>query len=197
MKPVIIDDATQRLQDIIDATEYEFNHEIKITAGEAKRIDLIRRMKSDTDKQEYMIMLNALMIALVVASVLHYLWFSTVFVLVVFGISLLFYLFLRQKLKTATINLIAHKSNFDKYLWEGYYLKEMRYNAVKLAYIIFFPMIVVCFADIISGKDGSISLWVNMLIAFIISTFGWLIFFGDDQRILDSIESDLKSLLYL
>ncbi|CAG0902275.1 unnamed protein product, partial [Darwinula stevensoni] len=62
MKPVVTEDATQKLRDLIDATEKEFNHELKITPGEAKRIELIRRMKEDTDKKEYMIMFNGLII---------------------------------------------------------------------------------------------------------------------------------------
>ena len=50
-KPVIIPEKTQRLRDIIEETEKQFNHEVTITAGEAKRIELIRKMKNDTDKK--------------------------------------------------------------------------------------------------------------------------------------------------
>jgi hypothetical protein len=51
MKPVIIEDKTQKLQDIIDQTEKDFNFEKSISLGEAKRIELIRKMKQDTYKK--------------------------------------------------------------------------------------------------------------------------------------------------
>lgn len=197
IKPVIIEDKTQRLREIIEETEKQFNGEVKITPGEAKRIDLIRKMKQDTDRQEYMIMFNVLMLASTIAALIHFILFNTIFSLVCVVAGITYFIFIRQRLKSATLLLAEHKNNFDKYLWEGFYLKEMRYSAVKLAYFIFFPLLVVFLTDMFSGKDELLSLWVTVPIAFVISSVAWLIYFSDDKALFESIESDLKSLQYL
>lgn len=197
IKPVIIEDKTQRLREIIEETEKQFNGEVKITPGEAKRIDLIRKMKQDTDRQEYMIMFNVLMLASTIAALIHFILFNTIFSLVCVVAGITYFIFIRQRLKSATILLAEHKNNFDKYLWEGFYLKEMRYSAVKLAYFIFFPLFVVFLTDMFSGKDELLSLWVTVPIAFLISSVAWLIYFSDDKALFESFESDLKSLQYL
>lgn len=196
-KPVIFEDKTDRLRAIIDETEKQFNHEIKVTPGEAKRIELIRKMKQDTDKKEYMIMFNILMISLSLISLAHFAWFGHIFSLLCLMFCNVYFVFIRKRLTSATIHLAENKNNFDKYLWEGFYLKEMRYSAVKLAYFIFFPFLVVFFIDLIRGKNGMTDLVVGILIAAVISTIAWFIFFTDDKEILESIESDLKSLEYL
>lgn len=197
IKPVLIEDKTQRLREIIEETEKHFDHQVKITPGEAKRIELIRKMKQDTDKQEYMVMFNVLMLGSTISALLHFILYSTIFSLccAVAGIS--YFIYIRQRLKSATILLGEYKNDFDKYLWEGYYLKEMRYSAVKLAYFIFFPLFVVFVTDILSGKDHQIALWLTVPIAFVLSSVAWLIYFSDDKAMLETIESDLKSLQYL
>ncbi|MBK9736023.1 MAG: hypothetical protein IPO92_14125 [Saprospiraceae bacterium] len=197
MKPVIIEPATQHLQDIIAQTEKEFNNEVKITPGEARRIDLIRRMKEDTDKREYMIMFNTLIIVLSVSALTHYFYYGTWFSLIFLFIGLVFFGFIRQRLKHATVYLGELKNDFDRYLWEGFHLKEMRYTAVKIGYILFFPVLAILLADLVSDRAESLSIWINLIIAGAISTIAWLIYFSDDQKTLDSIESDLKSLEYL
>jgi len=197
IKPVVIEDKTQRLRDIIEETEKHFNHEVKISPGEAKRIELIRKMKQDTDKQEYMIMFHVLMLVSTVSAFLHFVFFNTYFSLVCVVAGIAYFIFIRQRLKSATILLTEHKNNFDKYLWEGFYLKEMRYSAVKLAYFIFFPLFVVFLTDIVSGADGHLSLWLTVPIAFVFSSIAWLIYFSDDKALYESLESDLKSLQYL
>jgi hypothetical protein len=197
IKPVIIEDKTQRLKDIIAETEKHFNHEVKISPGEAKRIELIRKMKQDTDKQEYMIMFNVLMLVSTISAFLHFVFFNTYFSLVCVVAGIAYFIFIRQRLKSATILLTEHKNNFDKYLWEGFYLKEMRYSAVKLAYFIFFPLFVVFLTDMVSGVDGPLSLWLSVPIAFVFSSIAWLIYFSDDKAMYESLESDLKSLQYL
>ncbi len=197
IKPVVIEDKTQRLRDIIEETEKHFNHEVKISPGEAKRIELIRKMKQDTDKQEYMIMFHVLMLVSTISAFLHFVFFNTYFSLVCVVAGIAYFIFIRQRLKSATILLTEHKNNFDKYLWEGFYLKEMRYSAVKLAYFIFFPLFVVFLTDVVSGVDGHLSLWLTVPIAFIFSSIAWLIYFSDDKALYESLESDLKSLQYL
>lgn len=197
IKPVVIEDKTQRLRDIIEETEKHFNHEVKISPGEAKRIELIRKMKQDTDKQEYMIMFHVLMLVSTISAFLHFVFFNTYFSLVCVVAGIAYFIFIRQRLKSATILLTEHKNNFDKYLWEGFYLKEMRYSAVKLAYFIFFPLFVVFLTDIVSGVDGHLSLWLSVPVAFVFSSIAWLIYFSDDKALYESLESDLKSLQYL
>ena len=128
---------------------------------------------------------------------IHFFIYKSVFTLIGVVIGLVYYLFTRQKLKLATYQLAEHKNNFDKYLWEGYYLKEMRYSAVKLAYFLFFPLLIVFITDLFSGNEERITLWVDLLVAAVISSIGWLIFFSDDKEALESIESELKSLEYL
>ncbi len=197
IKPVVIEDKTQRLRDIIEETEKHFNHEVKISPGEAKRIELIRKMKQDTDKQEYMIMFHVLMLVSTISAFLHFVFFNTYFSLVCVVAGIAYFIFIRQRLKSATILLTEHKNNFDKYLWEGFYLKEMRYSAVKLAYFIYFPLFVVFLTDIVSGVDGRLSLWLSVPVAFVFSSIAWLIYFSDDKALYESLESDLKSLQYL
>ncbi|MBK8627051.1 MAG: hypothetical protein IPN86_16225 [Saprospiraceae bacterium] len=198
MKPYIVEDKTKNIQDLLDQSESDINSlPSNISLGEAKRIELIRKMKQDTDKKEYMIMFNVLMIALAVVSVLHFVMFGTIFSLVCMLLCLVYFVYIRKRLTAATLVLAEYKNNFDKYLWEGYYLKEMRYSAVKLAYFVFFPLLVVFFTDIFRDTDERISLWMGIIVAFVISSLGWLIYFADDKEVLEDIESELKSLEYL
>lgn len=198
MKPYIVEDKTKNIQDLLDQSESDINSlPSNISLGEAKRIELIRKMKQDTDKKEYMIMFNVLMIALAVVSMLHFVMFGTIFSLVCMLLCLVYFVYIRKRLTAATLVLAEYKNNFDKYLWEGYYLKEMRYSAVKLAYFVFFPLLVVFFTDIFRDTDERISLWMGIIVAFVISSLGWLIYFADDKEVLEDIESELKSLEYL
>ena len=195
MTPYIRENKSQKIQDIVTETENAFQHEGNITLGESKRIELIRKMKQDTDKREYMMMFNALMIGLTIISTAHFVVFGSIFALVSILLCLVYFVYIRKRLTTATLNLTEHKNNFDRYLWEGFYLKEMRYSAVKLAYYIFFPLLLVFTTDLIS--DERITFWLGILIAAAISSIGWLIFFSDDKNVLESIESELKSLEFL
>ncbi|MBK6497819.1 MAG: hypothetical protein IPG00_06475 [Saprospiraceae bacterium] len=195
MTPYIRENKSQKIQDIVTETENTFQHEGNITLGESKRIELIRKMKQDTDKREYMMMFNALMIGLTIVSTAHFVVFGSIFALVSILLCLVYFVYIRKRLTMATLNLTEHKNNFDRYLWEGFYLKEMRYSAVKLAYFIFFPLLLVFTTDLIS--DERITFWLGILIAAAISSIGWLIFFSDDKNVLESIESELKSLEFL
>ncbi|HQV96429.1 MAG: hypothetical protein IPG48_15870 [Saprospiraceae bacterium] len=195
MTPYIRENKSQKIQDIVTETENAFQHEGNITLGESKRIELIRKMKQDTDKREYMMMFNALMIGLTIVSTAHFVVFGSIFALVSILLCLVYFVYIRKRLTMATLNLTEHKNNFDRYLWEGFYLKEMRYSAVKLAYFIFFPLLLVFTTDLIS--DERITFWLGILIAAAISSIGWLIFFSDDKNVLESIESELKSLEFL
>ncbi|MGB4957974.1 MAG: hypothetical protein WBO36_00795, partial [Saprospiraceae bacterium] len=130
ISPVWREQKSQRLQDIVFAAERSQTTEVKISAGEAKRIELIRKMKNDTDKQEYMIMFNGLMIALSISALCHFIFYGSNFSMFCFVVSLVYFFYIRKRLTSATLQLMEYKNNFDKYLWEGFYLKEMRYSAV-------------------------------------------------------------------
>jgi hypothetical protein len=195
LSPYIKEDKSQRLQEIVAEFEEKYSDQPSISLGEAKRIELIRKMKQDTDKKEYMMMFNALMVSLSVISIAHFVVFGSIFSLVVVMLCLMYFVYIRRKLTKVTLSLSEHKNNFDKYLWEGYYLKEMRFSAVKLAYLIFFPLFMVFVVDLIS--DSRITLWIGIIIAFALSSMAWFIFFSDDRNALEGIESDLKSLEFL
>jgi len=116
IKPMIVEDATARLQQIIDETEKQFDHKVKITPGEAKRIELIRKMKEDTDKKEYMVMLNLLIGTVVLLGILHTLFLKSwlgigclVFAIIYLGLT-------RKRLRDLTNHLATYKNDFDKYL---------------------------------------------------------------------------------
>jgi uncharacterized protein YqgQ len=197
MKPYIVEDKTKVLQDIVAEFDMKCNSHNSISLGEAKRIDLIRKMKQDTDKKEYMIMFNVLMIALALVSVIHFVLYGTIMAVLSLLLCLVYFVYIRKRLTAATLMLTEYKNNFDKYLWEGFYLKEMRYSAVKLSYFVFFPLFIVLLTDIFAGETGRISLWLGLIVAVVISSIAWLIFFADDKDALESIESELKSLEYL
>ncbi len=197
MKPVFIEDKTKKILDIIRETEAAFKNEPQLSLGEMKRIELIRRMKEDTDKIEYMIMFNVLMIALTVVAVIHFVLFGKIFSLICVVLGLAYFIYIRKKLTFYTVSLSNYKDNFDKYLWEGFHLKEMRYSAVKLAYLIFFPLFVVFIADCFRSEHERLSIWLAISIAAIISGIAWMIYFSDDKETLQNIESELKSLEYL
>ena len=196
-KPVIFEAKTARLMDIISETEKQFGNQISPTPGEVKRLELIRKMKQDTDKKEYMIMFNILMIGLSLISLVHFSMYGAIISLVCVMFCLIYFVFIRKRLTTATLNLSEYKNNFDRYLWEGFYLKEMRYSAVKLAYFLFFPFFTVFLVDLIRGIENNTAMWMAVLIASILSTLGWWIYFRDDRDALKKIESDLKSLEYI
>jgi putative effector of murein hydrolase LrgA (UPF0299 family) len=196
-KPVIIEEKTAKIMNIISETDQQFGQQINPTPGEVKRIELIRKMKQDTDKKEYMIMFNCLMIGLSVVSLVHFALYGTIISLVCVMFCLIYFVFIRKRLTSATLQLAEYKNNFDRYLWEGFYLKEMRYSAVKLAYFIFFPFFVVFLVDLIRWDEKNTIMWMSILIAAMLSTLAWWIYFRDDRDALESIESELKSLKYM
>ncbi len=189
---------TQRIQDIIAQFEQEDDvTSTDLSLADAMRVDLMKKMKEDTDKKEYMIMLNAIVIFASAVLLTHFIIFNQLLVIAIILIILAFFVFVRKRLTMVTLQLPAYKNDFDTYLWEGFHLKEMRYSAVKLSYLLFFPLIVVLGWDIVMGYSSLNGLWNNFIIALAISTMGWLIYFYDDKTILESIEVDLKALEYM
>ena len=196
-KPYIIEDKTKVLREIMDQVDATLAPGVNITVGEAKRIELIRKMKQDKDKQEYIMMLNGLAIATGIISILHLLFSPAWWPLIIAAVTLAYIFFVRRRLTTATQALVQWKNDFDRYLWEGFYLKEMRFSATKLAFILFFPWLVIMITNILHGGNSVTALWISAIIAYAISTIAWYIFFSDDSAGLESIESELKSLEYL
>lgn len=198
MKPYMKVEDNKSIMDIINENDPDPKVEpAYISPGEAKRIELIRKMKNDTDKFEYMIMLNVLMGTLVVTAIWHFMTYRSWLAIVTMGLGIVYFFATRVKLRGATLKLTEFKNDFDRYLWEGFHLKEMRHSAVKLAYIVFFPLVCVLLIDVLAGYSMEIPFINKILAALTISTIGWLIFFNDDKTGLDAIETDLKALSYL
>ena len=132
-KPYIIEDKTKVLREIMDQVDATLAPGLSITVGEAKRIELIRKMKQDNDKQEYIMMLNGLAGAVGFICLIHLLLVAAWWPLIIAGITLVYIFFVRRRLTTSTQALAQWKNDFDRYLWEGFHLKEMRFSATKLA----------------------------------------------------------------
>jgi hypothetical protein len=107
---------------------------------------------------------------------IHFVVFGKIFALVSVVLGLAYFVFIRKKLTHFTLNLSNYKDNFDRYLWEGFHLKEMRYSAVKLAYFIFFPLFVVFVSDFFRTDDERLATWLAIMIAAIISGIAWMIY---------------------
>lgn len=67
----------------------------------------------------------------------------------------------------------------------------------KVGLFCLFSTVSSIFTDIFRDTDERISLWMGIIVAFVISSLGWLIYFADDKEVLEDIESELKSLEYL
>jgi hypothetical protein len=200
MKPYMQDSDQKSIMDIINESDPLANsstEKVQLTPGEAKRMELIRKMKSDTDKIEYMYMLNGLMLGLICITIWHFMSFRSWISIGCMAAAVIYFLLVRYKLRQATLKLSEYKNDFDTYLWEGFHIKEMRYAAVKFAYLILFPFLCVLIIDVLSGNEGGVSFTTKILTALAISTTGWFIFFNDDQRNLEAIETDLKALDYM
>ncbi|HRO07493.1 MAG TPA: hypothetical protein PK611_04505 [Saprospiraceae bacterium] len=198
INPYVRELKTQRLQEILDQFENNTSTETpEMTLAESKRVELMRKMREDTDKKEYMIMLNAIVILAAIVMLTHYIVFMHLLSILLLIVILTFFVFVRRKLTIATLALSSFKNDFDQYLWEGFHLKEMRYAAVKLTFLIFFPVITVFLWDIVMVQNSLNGIWTNFIVALAVSTMGWIIFFHDDKTVLEGIEVDLKALEYM
>lgn len=198
INPYVREFKTQRLQEIVAQFENQDITEMpEMTLAETRRIELMRKMKEDTDKKEYMIMLNAIVIVSAIVMLVHYILFNNFLAIACLVVVLVYFLFVRRQLTKVTLQLSSFKNDFDRYLWEGFHLKEMRFSAVKLTFLVFFPLLTVFLWDILLGQSSLNGVWSNFLIALGISTMAWLVFFYDDKVVLEGIEVDLKALDYL
>ncbi|MEZ4911873.1 MAG: hypothetical protein R2774_13550 [Saprospiraceae bacterium] len=196
-KPYVKENASQYLMDIVDKYEGAITQPPSLSEGELKRIELMRYMKSDTDKVEYILMLQFLMGILLLLGVWYMVTTQNYLAILPIVLGIGYTAFVKSRLRDYAYRLQEFKHNFDQYLHEGYSLKEMRYNAVKLGYLVFFPFIAFFLLVNFLHGDYFVPWWVSLLIALVVSTIGWLWFFKDDSDRLRSLESDINSLQYL
>ena len=183
--------------DIVDKYDNAATQSSTLTAGELKRIELMRAMKSDTDKVEYVLMLQFLVGIMLLLGVWYIFTTGNYLAILPIILGIGYTLFVKSRLRDYAHRLQEFKHNFDQYLLEGYSLKEMRYNAVKLGYLVFFPFIAYFLVVNFLNGDNYVPWWVGLIVALAISTIGWLWFFKDDADKLRSLESDINSLQYL
>lgn len=196
-QPYIKENASQYLMDIVDKYDNAATQSSTLTAGELKRIELMRAMKSDTDKVEYVLMLQFLVGIMLLLGVWYIFTTGNYLAILPIILGIGYTLFVKSRLRDYAHRLQEFKHNFDQYLLEGYSLKEMRYNAVKLGYLVFFPFIAYFLVVNFLNGDNYVPWWVGLIVALAISTIGWLWFFKDDADKLRSLESDINSLQYL
>lgn len=195
--PYIKENASQFIMDVVDKYDTSSVDTSALTPGELKRIELMRMMKEDSDKVEYLWILYFLQALIVVFGLWYMYIYASYLPLIPIIFGFIYIVFLRQRLRHYAQRLLSHKDNFDTYLFEGFSLKEMRYNAVKFAYLVFFPFAVFFIYYAFFSHEVYLPWWLSMVVAFVISGLGWLWYFKDDAEKLSNLESDLNSLQYL
>jgi|SRR5690606_27988887 len=196
MKPVYSEDLTKPISDIIDSMEKE-----KLNSGQSwiyeRKMELIQKMKEDTDNKEYPIMFYMVIGFVLALSFYHLIFHQSYYVIAIILFAVSYYFFVSRKLRRAILRLQADKEDLDDYMHDGYFIKDIRLAAVKFAYLVFFP--VICFLSyrIIEDTSQLLPLWQYAAPAVIISTLAWFMFFSDDQGHLDALELEMKGLIAL
>jgi hypothetical protein len=193
MKPVYREDATQSVQDILFKIENQKKDSSTSWVLERKK-ELVEKMKEDTDNKEYPVMLNALMILLLFSCLYHIFINEMYYLTIVMAVAMAFYIFVLNKLKNAILKLQESEKSIDQYMQDGYLIKDTRFTAVKLAFLIFFPVICFLLYRIVEDTSYSLPLWQYLITALIISSVAWFMFFSDDQAHLDSLDSEIRGL---
>lgn len=196
MKPVEPVFKADKLFEIVSKTSSSVTSSGHSDLALMKRAELLTKMKSEKDKRDYMILFNILMTVVIVLAFVFFLKYYHAAGAIIFILGLIYFIFIRRRLTQATLGLAKLERDSDEYLWEGYYLKEMRYSAVKLAYFIFFPAVLI-FGSYLLIYENIHYFWTNTLLAYVISSLAWIVFFFDDQTLLDQLESELNTLRYL
>jgi hypothetical protein len=168
-----------------------------LSVAQQKRLELITKMTQDKDPVEYMRIFSAFTLYVLVMSTLHVAVRFSVVSLLAIVLTIFYFLFVRKRLATDTVRLMQIANDFDKYLWEGFRLKEMRQSAVKLSVFVFFPLTMVFLADLVVPIPGHAPSWLFYVVSIIISTIVWWVFFNEDTENLERLESDLNALQYL
>lgn len=196
MKPVYTEDATKPIQDIIESMEKEKSKTTHSWILERK-MELIQKMKEDTDNKEYPIMFNGLILLVLVLSVFYIFWDKAYYAIGFIILAAGYYFFISRKLRRAILKLQEDREDLDDYMHDGFFIKDIRLAAVKLAYLIFFPVICFISYQIIEDSTQALPLWQYIVPAVILSTLAWFIFFSDDQSHLDTLDMEMKGLIAL
>ncbi|MBK9257030.1 MAG: hypothetical protein IPM42_16235 [Saprospiraceae bacterium] len=191
-KPYIVEDKTKKILDIILESDPHFLENNTPTESDIRKSSLLRMMKEDTDKIEYPLMVNLILILLIVAATLHYFYYRNTIALLVLILGLVAFFVIRYRLRSAILRMNSFQDNFERYASEGYLIKEMRHLSVKYLYLIFFPFVLFFSGEIINGRDFSYSFWMDMIPAVILSSIGWLIVFNDDRKSLNQMKTELE-----
>lgn len=196
MKPVYSEDATKPIIDIIESMEKE-----KLNSGQSwileRKLELIQKMKEDTDNREYPIMFYMIIGFVLALSAYHVIFNQSYYLIAMIVVALGYYFFVSRKLKKAILKLQADKEDIDDYMHDGYFIKDIRLAAVKLAYLLFFPVICFLAYRMIEDTSQTLPLWQYFVPAVIISSLAWFMFFSDDQGHLDALELEMKGLIAL
>lgn len=196
MKPVEPVYKTEKLFEFANKADQNLIPAEQTELASMKRQELLLKMKSESDKRDYMVIFNILMGAVIISAFVFFISFHHVAGAAVLVVGLLYFVFIRRRLTQVTVHLSSMDRSGDDFLWEGFYLKEMRYNAVKLAYFVFFPIIPL-FMGYVTLNESVYYFWTNTLVAYSISSLAWLVYFFDDQMMLDQLEAELNTLKYL
>ncbi len=196
MKPVEHVFKTQRIIDIVNNFDVEESSNGPLSLKEMKRKELLEKMTSDKDKRDFMYMFNGLMISVTIMSLVHTVISFSFISLSILILSIGYFIFVRRRLTQETLKLAVEDHQNEQYLWKGFYLKELRFSAIKFAYLLFFPFLLVLLVSFVNNEGFEYFL-TNYFIALMFSCLFWLFFFMDDQQTLDKIESELNTLKYL
>lgn len=194
IKPVLIEDKTVRLQETVSNYYNTASEDSMISTDEIRKAEIIRKMREDNDMKAYPLMLHLLLTLLIGSTLAAFITERSGFALFMLCAGSAIILFIRYRLKNAIHQLHNYKNDFSRYVWEGYYIKEMRHNAVKLLYILLFPVIIILCESVISGGE-QVNIWLRVMVAFLISTPGWLLVFEDDRKNLKSLRRELLDVL--
>lgn len=168
-----------------------------LSVAQQKRLELITKMTQDKDPVEYMRIFTAFTLFVLIISAVHLIFSFSVISLIVLVICAIYYLFVRKRLASDTIRLKQITQDFDKYLWDGFHLKEMRQSAVKLAVYALFPFTMVFLAEVFLPIPPNAPVWLFYAASIMISTVVWWVYYNEDTDNLERLESDLKALQYL
>jgi positive regulator of sigma E activity len=194
IKPVIIEDKTARLRETVSHYYNSESEDGTLSPEELRKAEIIRKMREDNDMKAYPLMLHLLLTLLIGSTLAAFITERSGFALLMLCVGSAIILIIRYRLKTAIQQLYHYKNDFSRYVWEGYYIKEMRHNAVKLLYILLFPVIIIFCESVISGGE-QVNIWIRILLAFLISTPGWLLVFEDDRKHMKSLRKELLEVL--
>jgi len=194
MKPMYTEDATKKLREIIEQTEASFLHS-DISALEQKKIDLVKKMKEDTENKEYPIMFKVLIGTLIILGLILVIAQQVYWMLIPMLIGLGYYFFVKIRLKREIEKLPIYQNNINQYIYEGYLIKDMRFTAVKFGFMLFFPFICFVLGMMLENKENTLPIWQALIVAYVLSTIAWFIFFKDDEAQLTSLDQEIKSLI--